>query len=125
MRFLRRNRFGLLTFALLVFCSLMVARQFSVNRSRHLRLREDFIQLFTRGYRPEAEQLYDRLVRNLVHLPDQTLTDDYQRTLKLVDPATPQPDNLIWRYHWTVRNELEARSVSLLERARQPASREE
>jgi hypothetical protein len=51
--------------------------------------------------------------------------DDYQRTLMLVDPATQQQNNLIWRYHWTVSNELEKRSESTLRRALKMAQEEE
>ncbi len=35
----------------------------------------------------------------------------------LVDPKRPETDNLIWKYHWTVSNELERRSWTTLERA--------
>jgi len=121
MRFLRRNRIALLTLALLLFCGVMVLRQVLVNQSRHVELREAFILLHSRGYGPEAERLYRRLLRNLEDLPNRTLMDDYQRTLMLVDPAAAQQDNLIWRYHWTVSNELETRAVSALERARKLA----
>ena len=43
----------------------------------------------------------------------------------LVDPATQQPDNLIWKYHWTVSKELEKRSESTLQRALKMAEEEE
>src|SRR5256885_9307960 len=112
MRSLRRNRFSLVFLALVVFCSAMVVRQFMANQSKHLELREAFILLYSKGYRPEAERLYKRLLRDLEAIPNKTLMDDYQRTLLLVDPMTQQPDNLIWRYHWTVSKELEKRSES-------------
>jgi hypothetical protein len=95
----------------------MVVRQFMVNQSRHDELREYFILLHSKGYKPEAERLFKRLMREVEGLPNKTLMDDYQRTLMLVDPATQQPDNLIWKYHWTVSNELERRSESTLRRA--------
>ena len=40
-----------------------------------------------------------------------------ERTLGLVDPRTQHPENLIWKYHWTVSNELEKRSEGTLARA--------
>ena len=125
MRFFRGNRFALIFFALLIFCSAMVVRQFMVNQSRHVELREYFILLFSKGYRPEAERLFQRLMRELQTLPNKALMDDYQRTLMLVDPATQQQTNLIWRYHWTVSNELEKRSESTLRRALKMAQEEE
>jgi len=94
------------------------------NQSKHLELREAFILLYSKGYRPEAERLYKRLLRDLEAIPNKTLMDDYQRTLLLVDPMTQQPDNLIWRYHWTVSKELEKRSESTLLRARKLAEDE-
>ncbi len=124
MQFLRRNRFALVFLVLVVFCSAMVVRQFMANQSKHVELREAFILLFFRGYRPEAERLYKRLLRDLDQLPDKTLMDDYQRTLLLVDPTTRQEGNLIWRYHWTVSNELEKRSESTLLRAKKLADEE-
>jgi len=124
MRSLRRNRFSLVFLALVVFCSAMVVRQFMANQSKHLELREAFILLYSKGYRPEAERLYKRLLRDLEAIPNKTLMDDYQRTLLLVDPMTQQPDNLIWRYHWTVSKELEQRSESTLLRARKLAEDE-
>jgi len=121
MQFLRRNRFSLIFLALLIFCSAMVVRQFITNQSKHVELREAFILLFSKGYRPDADRLLHRLMRDLEDLPDKALMDDYQRTLLLVDPTTKQQDNLIWRYHWTVSNEIEKRSMSALVRARKLA----
>jgi hypothetical protein len=103
----------------------MVVRQFMMNQSRHVELREYFILLYSKGYRPEAERLFKRLMRELEALPNKVLMDDYQRTLMLVDPATQQQNNLIWRYHWTVSNELEKRSESTLRRALKMAEEEE
>ena len=125
MRLLRGNRFALIFFVLLIFCSAMVVRQFMANQSRHVELREAFILLYYKGYKPEAERLFKRLLRELDVLPNKALMEDYQRTLMLVseklDPATQQMENLIWRYHWTVSNELEKRSESTLLRARKLA----
>jgi hypothetical protein len=110
MRFARRNRFTVIFLGLLIFCSAMVVRQFAVNRSRHVELREKFIQKCAEGDKPEAVGLYQRLLRDLQGLSSETLIEDKKRTAMLVDPRSQQQDNLIWRYHWTVRNELERRS---------------
>jgi hypothetical protein len=95
----------------------MVVRQMSMNQSKHLELREAFILLYSRGYQPEAQRLYQRLLTEMERLPDKTLYEDFQRTLTLVNPSLQQPDNMIWEYHWTVSNELEKRSEANLERA--------
>jgi len=125
MRLFRGNRFALIFFVLLIFCSAMVVRQFMVNQSRHVDLRECFILLYFKGYKPEAERLFKRLMRELDVLPNKALMDDYQRTLMLVDPTTQQPNNLVWKYHWTVSNELEKRSEGTLQRALKMAEEEE
>ena len=39
------------------------------------------------------------------------------RTLTLVNPQKRESNNLIWKYHWTVSNELEKRSESSMARA--------
>lgn len=117
MHFGRQFRFQLLFIGFLLFCSVMVLRQISLNQSKHLELREAFILLYSRGYRPQAERLYLRLLAEMDHLPDKSLFEDFQRTLTLVDPSRQAPDNLIWEYHWTVSNELERRSEANLERA--------
>jgi hypothetical protein len=117
MRFIRRYRSLLVLGVFLVLCSIMVVRQINANQSKHTELREAFILLHTRGYRPEAERLYNRLLKDLHRLPTRLLRDDFQRTLTLVDPADNQPENLIWIYHWTVSNELEKRAESSLKQA--------
>ena len=126
MQFLRRNRFSLIFLALLIFCSAMVVRQFMANQSKHVELRENFI-LLSKDYPEKAERLYKRLLRELEGLPNKALMDDYQRTFMLVYPATQPPDNLIWKYHLTVRNELVKRSKgteSTLQRALKMAEEE-
>ena len=117
MRFLRRNRYFLIFSVLLLFCGLMVLRQIEANQSAHADLREAFILLQTKGYKNEAQRLFQRLLAELEELPNNTLVDDFQRTLTLVDPARQDPENLIWKYHWTVSNELEKRSESTLANA--------
>jgi len=117
MSFTRRYRFELVFAAFLIFCSVMVVRQVSTNQSKHLELRESFILLNSRGYRPQAERLYQNLLNEMDRLPDRTLFEDFQRTLTLVDPSRDEPDNLVWQYHWTVSNEVEKRSEANLQRA--------
>lgn len=117
MSFIRRNRVFLAFATVLVLSSIMVLLQIQANQSKHVELREAFILLETKGYRPEAQRLYQRLLIELEHLPDRALLDDFERTLTLVDPSQHQPDNLIWKYHWTVSNEMEKRSHSALQHA--------
>ena len=102
----------------------MVVRQFMVNQSRHDELREYFILLYSKGYKPEAERLFKRLMRELETLPNKALMEDYWRTLMLVDSVTQQPDNLIWKYQANVSNELDKRSESTLQRALKMAEEE-
>ena len=117
MRLLRRHRSFLVFSALLLFGGVMVIHQIAANQSAHVELREAFILLQGKGYKTEAQRLFQRLLSELEHLPDKNLMEDFQRTRALVDPATPQPENLVWKYHWTVSNELEKRSESTLARA--------
>ena len=121
MRFVRQYRFILLFFLLLIFCSVMVVRQFGLRQSRHVEMREAFILLHMRNYTNEARTLFDRLVLEVPKytkkISDQELLDDFQRTLLLVDPYSSQTNNLIWKYHWMLSEELDKRSVDLLARA--------
>lgn len=114
MRFVLEFKFVLIFAALLTFCSVMVLRQFRVNQSKHAELREAFIMLYVKGYSPPAQRLYNRLLRDLETCSNKELLDDFQRTLVLVDPTSQQPQNLIWKYHWTVSKEMEKRSESTL-----------
>jgi len=125
MRFFRGNRFALIFFVLLVFCGAMVVRQSTANQSKHVELRENFILLHKEGYKPQAERLFKRLMRELEVLPNKALKDDYQRTLMLVDPRTEQHENLIWRYQRNVSNEIEKRFESTLRGALKMAEDEE
>jgi hypothetical protein len=125
MRFLRRYKFVLLFLLVLVFCSAMVVQQFDRNLSKHIELREAFILLYSKGYTDKAQRLYNRLLRDIEHESNRALYADFQRTLQLVDPTTSHPENLIWRYHWTVSNELEKRSEGTLARALRLADQEQ
>jgi len=125
MRFLLEYKFVLTFAAVLTFCSVMVIRQIQVNQTRHVEVREAFILLDSRGYKEEAERLYNRLLFDMEHFSNKDLEDDFQRTRMLVDPFS-QPktnSNLIWKYHWTVSNELERRQVSTLKRAHEIAAK--
>ena len=117
MRFLLECKFALIFAAVLTFCSVMVLRQARINQTAHSELREAFIILHSRGYTNQEQRLYNRLLRDLQHISNRDLREDFQRTLTLVDPAVQQPQNLLWKYHWTVSNELEKRSESSLARA--------
>ena len=125
MRFMRQYKFILLFFVLLIFCGVMVLRQISLKQSKHVEMREAFILLHMRNYTNEARALFDKLVLQVPKyggkrfdiLLDKEVLDDFQRTLLLVDPYSTQTNNLIWRYHWMLSEELDKRSVDLLERA--------
>src|SRR5947209_14347626 len=123
MRFLLEYKFVLTFAAVLTFCSVMVIRQVQLNQTQHVEVREAFILLHTRGYKEEAQRLYNRLLRDMDHFTNKELFDDFQRTLLLVDPTTQHQENLIWKYHWTVSNELDRRAESTLQRAHQIAGK--
>ena len=124
MSFFRQYRFILAGLLALVALSVVVIQHLNARPSRHVELREAFILLHTRGYTNQAFRLYERLLTDLQRLPNKQLIDDFQRTLQLVDPSASQPNNLIWKYHWTVSNELERRSESTLQRALKLAGEE-
>ena len=117
MRFLLEYKFVLGFAVVLTFCSVMVVHQTGTNQEKHIEVREAFILLHSRGYTNEAQRLYARLLRDMQAFTNKELFDDYQRTLTLVDPLNSHPENLIWKYHWTVSNELEKRSEASLKRA--------
>jgi len=117
MYFLQKYRYAWLFLGMLVFCSIMVIRQYRLNEDRRVELREAFILLHSRGYTNEAQRLFQKLLADVPHLTDRQLVDDMQRTMNLVDPSIPNENNLIWKYHWTVSNEMEKRSESSLRRA--------
>src|SRR5262249_13871999 len=118
MQFLREHRFLFLFLALLVFCSVMVVRQYRSNQSRHDELRDAFILLYTKGYDREARRIYQSLIRDCYKLSSEQLNRDFYRTLVLIDPlATNQTNNLIYNYHWTVSKEMDKRLDRTLRRA--------
>ena len=121
MRFFRQHRFVLAFLLLLVFCSVMIIRQFRANEAKHVEVREAFILLYIKGYRPEAERLYDRLLEETPKLSEKQLIEDFYRTLMLVDPTTQQTNNLIYNYHWYISHQLDFRSESTLMHAKKLA----
>ena len=124
MRSLRSYHFIALFLVTLVFCSVMVIRQIHANQSRHVRLREAFILLHTRGYTNEARFLYQRLLDEAEALSDTQLLDDFQRTIMVIDPTISAPQNLIYNYHWYISSELDRRSSKALRRALELADEE-
>ena len=55
-------------------------------------------------------------------LSNKELLNDFQRTLMLVDPYSNQTNNLLWKYHWMLSEELDKRSVDMLDRAHKLAA---
>jgi len=122
MRFLRQHKFTLLFLGVLVFCSVMVIRQFRWREGKHIELREAMILLQTGGYTNEAIKLYFRLWKDVENLSNRQLVEDWQRSVVLVDPSVHQPSNTIYQYYWTVRREMERRGEGIIERARKLAA---
>ncbi len=112
--------------ALLVFCSVMIIRQLEARKTRHMEVRESFLLLYTRGYRPQAEKLYHRLINDAFKLSTEELQNDASRLLLLVDPSSKESNtnNLLWNYYWTVNKELEKRDETILKRALRLADEE-
>jgi len=121
MHFVRQHKFALSFLVVLAFCSVMVIWQLDARKnakeSRHVELREAMILLQTGGYTNQADKLYLKLFADLEQLSDKELVEDWQRTVILVDPSSHQPSNAVWRYYWTVRNAMERRSESIIQRA--------
>ena len=124
MQFLRRNRFALLTVAILILSAALVVRQQLANRATHAQHVEDFLLLHEHGAKQPCEHLYQVLVQRLPHSDNQTLVQDLLRTAMVVDAGTPQLDNLVWKYHVSVRNELKRRSEKRMEAALKTAGKE-
>ena len=121
MRLLRRYQSLILALAVLVFCSVMIVRQYLANQAAHVELREDFLLLLDRGNATESERLYQMLVQDLPTLNTRGLIDDLQRTGLLINPAKSDSESLVWKYHQCVKNEMfrrsEARAAHALKRA--------
>jgi hypothetical protein len=116
MRFLRRHQYLLCFLGVLVFASVMVVHQFLVNQSAHVELREDFLLLHERGETKACDALYQQLIQALPGMDEKSLVDDLQRTQLLIDPKTPDKENLVWKYYVSVKRELQRRSEQRLSR---------
>ncbi len=116
MQFLRRHQYLLCFLGVLVFSCVMVLRQFLANQSAHVELREDFLLLHERGEAKACDALYQQLIEALAGLDEKSLVDDLQRTVLLVDPKTPDKENLVWKYYISVKKELQRRSEQRLAR---------
>ena len=124
MRFFRRNQYLLCFLAVLVFSCVMVLQQFIANQSAHVEMREDFLLLHDRGETKPCERLYQLLIQQLPDLTEKSLVDDFQRASLLVDLKTPDLDDLVWKYHVSVKNELRKRSDERLARALRRAEKQ-
>ncbi|MDE3066723.1 MAG: hypothetical protein KGJ60_04140 [Verrucomicrobiota bacterium] len=124
MRFLNRHRFFLIFLGVLVFCDVLVVRQFLVNQWAHANLREDFILLNGQNRPRTAERLYQQLIQELPGLPVHVLLEDDQRLTWLVDQTHPSSDDLVWKYHISVQNELQRRLPQRMRRALKRAGSE-
>jgi hypothetical protein len=116
MNFLRRHQYLLCFLAVVVCASVLVVRQYLANLSAHVELREDFIVLHDRGESAACDSLYQQLIQGLAALDEKTLVDDLQRTALLLDPKQPDVQNPVWKYHVSVKKELEKRSDKRLAR---------
>ncbi|PYJ07796.1 MAG: hypothetical protein DME25_02925 [Verrucomicrobia bacterium] len=123
MRFLRQNQYVLCFLGVLVFSCVMVLRQFMANQSAHIQRREDFILLQERAERKACERFYQVLIQELPDLSDRELVEDWQRTSLLLNPKTPNTESLLWKYHISVKNELQGRADRRVERALSQAER--
>jgi hypothetical protein len=124
MQFLRRNRFALLTLAVLVFASVMVVQQYLDGQAAHTQRVEDFLQLHERGELKSCAHRYQVLIQELPRLNDRALVQDLQRTAMFVDLKTPGSDSLVWKYHVSVNNELKQRSHKRLAATEQAEAKE-
>ena len=124
MQFLRRNRYALLTVAVLIFSSVLVVQQYLYNESAHTRQVEDFLLLHEHGEKEPCDHLYQILVQQLPHLNNRALVQDLLRTAMVADPKTEQLNDLVWKFHISVRNELKYRAEKRLEAVRRGTAKE-
>jgi len=109
-RFLRRNRHPLAALAVLAVACLFVLYQFALNKSAHVRLREDLLLLEHSQHRAEASHVYQHLVQQLPRLSLTVLIDDLERLTMVVGTNAPAGESLSGKYHSAVRRELEQRA---------------
>jgi hypothetical protein len=115
MQFVQRNRYFLLTVAVLFLAALLAVRQQMINSSSHAREVEDFLLLHDRNEIKACEHIYQVLIQQLPRLPERDLVLDLERTAMVVDPKTPQLQNLVWKYYVSLNNELRHRSEKRLQ----------
>ena len=120
MRFLRKNQYILCFLAVLVFASVMVIRELSARDSAHVQQREDFLLLHELGQGRLAATRYQVLIQELPDLTEAVLASDLQRTGMLVDANKMDLENLVWKYHVSVRNELRKRAERRVSHLIQP-----
>lgn len=114
MHFLRRHQFLLCFLAVLVLACVMVIHQFEANQSAHVERREDFIFLVQHGKREPAQHLYQVLVQELPDQSEISLVDDLERTALLVNTNASDQDDLLLKYHVSLKRTLEQRSQQRL-----------
>lgn len=117
MRFLKRHQAFLIFVAVLIFCSVMVIRQFILNQYKHVDLREDFIVLHDENKFKGAERLYQMLIQDLPDVPDRVLVDDEQRLKYVLSQEKTSGDDLLQKYFVSVQNELKRRLPQRVARA--------
>ena len=77
-------------------------------------LPDNIKELIEKGEIKAGDALYQQLIQELANLDEKSLVDDLQRTRLLIDPQTPDKENLVWKYYMSVRNELRRRSEKRL-----------
>jgi hypothetical protein len=117
MQFLRRNRFAILTVAVMGLGCVLVLQQQLTNLSHHSGQVEDFLLLQDRNETKAAEHIYQVLIQRLPHIGDRELVQDLQRTAMVIDVKNPPKENLVWKYYVSVGNELKRRADKRLEKA--------
>lgn len=115
--------YPLLVVAVLSLSLVLVARQYLMNESGHVRMREDFLLLHAKGHEEAAKHLYQKLAQDVGRLSDLALIQDQQRLDLLAVQANPPltPASLLFKYRAAVQVELERRNekrvAQALERA--------
>jgi hypothetical protein len=113
MRFLIRNQYLLLTLAVFMLALVLVQREFAKQQTAHVERRENFLVLHERGQSKPTEHLYQVLIQDLPHLTLSSLVDDLQRMASVLQKDT-NPEDLVSKYHVSVRNELNRRAEQRL-----------
>jgi hypothetical protein len=120
MRFLIRNQYLLLTLAVFMLGLILAQRQFAQQEVGHIERREDFLALHERGQKKDSEHLYQVLIQELPHLTLRNLADDLQRTAWVMGEKKLNPEDLVSKYHVSIRNELNRRAEQRLPRRPEP-----